>query len=417
MEQKLGLTTIKLYFATGVIVSKPRRVALMLDLVWPLKRHAHIFAGTQRYADEHGWESIIDEYAYEQLSQQSPNSLSYDGVIGRVNAKLANLGRQLGLPLVNIWYSSPAKAKLPGVFPDSAAAGRLEAEHLMSRGLRRFAVLTREDQSQKRAAAEFCSVVNQAGFECVLETLPLDLSGNYAVWKKAEQRIEAWMNQWQLPIGVSICTEEAGRLVVQLCRRFGWRVPGDVAIIAGTNEEILCEYPRPSLRSMELGYERIGYEAARLLDQLIDQRQQRRRPKIEDEAPPHIILPPLGLVIRESTDFYAVDDELVARALQFIAANSHTAINSEDVARALNIETRTLQRRFRKVVEWPIAEEIQRVRIERAKRELTQTTRRLSEIARDVGFGERMRFYEVFRRELGVTPSEYRKQRRLESRS
>jgi LacI family transcriptional regulator len=47
-----------------------------------------------------------------------------------------------------------------------------------------------------------------------------------------------------------------------MCRQQGWRVPHDVAIIAGMNEESLCEHPRPSLTSVELGYDRIGYEAA-----------------------------------------------------------------------------------------------------------------------------------------------------------
>ncbi|QDU25753.1 Xylose operon regulatory protein [Anatilimnocola aggregata] len=399
---------------------QPRRVALMLDLQWPLKRHAHIFAGTQRYADEQGWESLIDEYADEHLAEESLKSAPYDGVIGRVNAKLAACGQRLGLPLVNVWFSSPVREQLPGVFPDMAAAGRLQAEHLLSRGLRRFAVLTREDQLQKLAAATFRAVVNEAGFECSVEKLPLVPTRSYATWQKAEQRIEAWMDNWQLPIGVSICTEEAGRLVVQLCRRRGWRVPGDVAIIAGTNEEILCEHPRPSLSSIEMGYERIGYEAARLLDQLMDQlmeQKQRRSQRPKTNPPPKIILPPQGLIVRESTDFYAVDDEIVARALYFISANCHRPINCDDVARELNIETRTLQRRFRQVVDWPIADEIRRVRIERAKRELTQTKRSLAEIARAVGFGERMRLYEVFCRELGITPSEYRKQRRLEPRS
>jgi len=65
------------------------------------------------------------------------------------------------------------------------------------------------------------------------------------------------------------------------------------------------------------------------------------------------------------------------------------------------------------VLDRPIATEIRRVRIERAKRELTQSNRSLAEIARDVGFGEAMRMYEVFRRELGTTPSDYRKQRQV----
>jgi LacI family transcriptional regulator len=122
------------------------------------------------------------------------------------------------------------------------------------------------------------------------------------------------------------------------------------------------------------------------------------------------LLPPQGLVVRESTDFFAVDDRLVRAALEFISANSHRPIGPADVARAVAVEPRTLQRRFREFLDRPIATEIRRVRIERAKRELVQSDRHLNEIARDVGFGPAMRMYEVFRRELGVTPSQYRQQ-------
>jgi transcriptional regulator GlxA family with amidase domain len=81
------------------------------------------------------------------------------------------------------------------------------------------------------------------------------------------------------------------------------------------------------------------------------------------------------------------------------------------VAAEVKTETRTLQRRFRQYLDRPIATEIRRVRIERAKRQLAQGKQNMKEIARDVGFGEAMRMYEIFRRELGVTPSEYRRQR------
>ena len=103
----------------------------------------------------------------------------------------------------------------------------------------------------------------------------------------------------------------------------------------------------------------------------------------------------------------------MARALQFIAANSHRPINCDDVAKSLNIHARTLQRRFSSVVDWPISDEIRRVRIERAKRELDQSKRSIAEIAQAVGFGSRMRLYDAFRHEVGVTPMAYRKQRRL----
>jgi transcriptional regulator GlxA family with amidase domain len=76
---------------------------------------------------------------------------------------------------------------------------------------------------------------------------------------------------------------------------------------------------------------------------------------------------------------------------------------------------RTLQREFRKYLDRPIAAEIQRVRIERAKRELAQSGRSIQDIAHDVGFGRSKRMSEAFGRELGVTPREYRKTRQIES--
>ena len=199
-------------------------------------------------------------------------------------------------------------------------------------------------------------------------------------------------------------------MIVQLCMQRGWRVPQDVAIVAGTNEEVLCENPKPSLTSMELGFEQTGYEAARLLDRLMDEKEEGNEPS--DLAPEHVLLPPKGIVIRESTDFYAVDDETLAAALLFIAQNSHKAIFPDDVARAVNLEPRTLRRRFAKLLGRTIASEICRVRLERAKRELVQSDRSLDTIARDVGFGTRRQMCEVFSRELGATPRAYRKERR-----
>ena len=75
----------------------PRRVAFMLELQWPYKRHTGIFAGAQRYAQEQGWESTIDDYVAEQLPAKRTKSLPYDGVIGRASKKLAERAERLGL--------------------------------------------------------------------------------------------------------------------------------------------------------------------------------------------------------------------------------------------------------------------------------------------------------------------------------
>jgi len=384
---------------------KAKRVAIMLDLDWPYKRHAGIFSGTQQYAQEHGWEPIVDEYADDTLPVRSGMPIPYDGVIARATKKLAQRARRLKIPVVNVWRSSPVWSDLPGVFPDFSDIGRLRAEHLLARGFRRFAALTaKNDRASALSLEAFASTVQEIGSSCIEAKIPLNTSSTLKLWRKTERTIAAWMDEWILPIGVYVDSESEGRIVAQMCRNRKWRVPQDVAIIAGANEETICEHLRPTLTSVEIGYVRIGYEAAQLLDRLMDGAAAPDKP---------ILLPAQGIVVRESTDFVAVDNELIASALAFIAANSHQPIGQDDVSKAVNTQTRTLQRHFRKYLGRPIASEIRRVRIERAKRELTQSNRTMTQVARAAGFGESMRMYEVFRRELGVTPSQYRKERQV----
>lgn len=380
----------------------PHRVALMLDLQWPYKRHAEVFAGVQRYAEERGWVSVIDEFAHDTLGRTRAAE-RYDGVVARANHPLARRAARLGVPVVNVWPSSPARRLLPGVFPDSAEVGRLVAEHLLARGFRSFATVTSpKNVDNELEVAAFTRLVREAGFDTAPALVPQDPHRDLARWRKTVRLIDRAMDRWTPPVGVYVGQEVCGRMVAQAGHLRGWRIPDDVAIVAGKNQETLCEHPRPSLTSVEIGYDRIGYAAAELLDRLMAGQPAPASP---------IRLPPRGLMVRESTDFFAVDDSTVAAALAFISANSHRRIGPDDVAGAVGAETRTLHNRFRKALGRPIAAEIRRVRIERAKRELVQSGRTLDAIARAVGFGNIQRLYEVFRRELGVSPGEYREQR------
>lgn len=382
-----------------------RRIALVLELDWALKRHASVYAGTQRYFDEQGWESVIDEYPLDSLPTRRGKPLPYDGVIARVTKSLAERCSQLNVPLVNVWSSSPLRDKLPGVYPDYQASGSLRAEHLLARGLRSFAALgNRRDSADFLEMQGFIDTIRSNGYACEVAWMSRMFSDSLPQWRSFNQTIATWMDKWELPIGVFVGADSVGRMVVQKCRERGWRVPEDVVITAGRNEETVCERPRPSITSMEFGYERVGYESAKLLNQLIDGK------RLNTNT---VLIPPQGLIVRESTDFLIADDELISAALSYIAANSNRRIGQGDVARALSVETRTLQNRFRKVLNQSIAGTIRQVRLERAKRELVQSNRPLKNIARDVGFGSAMRMYDLFKRELGMTPTQFRKQRRL----
>ena len=122
------------------------------------------------------------------------------------------------------------------------------------------------------------------------------------------------------------------------------------------------------------------------------------------------LVAPAELVPRQSTDVFAADDPLVARALRFIAENSHMRIQVKHVATAVATTRRTLERRFRASLGRAIADEITRLRLERAKRRMVETDAPLKDVARDAGFRTADHFYKVFARVEGMPPTQYREE-------
>ena len=115
-------------------------------------------------------------------------------------------------------------------------------------------------------------------------------------------------------------------------------VPEQVAVLGVDNEEFACEMSNPPLSSVATNPLHIGYEAASLLDRLM------RGGKIYDRQ---IMVPPMGIVIRRSTDVGAISDPIVADAVQFIRQNACEGINVEDILEHLAVSRSVLQRRFR----------------------------------------------------------------------
>jgi LacI family transcriptional regulator len=102
----------------------------------------------------------------------------------------------------------------------------------------------------------------------------------------------------------------------------------------------------------------------------------------------------------------------LAAALRFISEHSHEPIRVSHVAKSVHTTRRTLERRFRAVLRRSIADEIARLRVERAKRRLAEDPTPFKRLAAEVGFGDAEQMRAVFKRVEGVTPSVYRRHRR-----
>jgi len=176
-------------------------------------------------------------------------------------------------------------------------------------------------------------------------------------------------------------------------------VPNEIAILGVDNDELLCELTSPPLSSVFPNAPRAGYEAAELLNRIMEG--QKIGPKAHRIAP-------LGVKVRQSTDVLAIDDRVIARALQFIREQACTGINVDDLLRAVPLSRRVLEQRFQRLLGRTPREEILNVRLNRAKQFLAETDLSLAQIAERTGFEHVEYLSVVFKRETGVTPSSYR---------
>lgn len=102
-------------------------------------------------------------------------------------------------------------------------------------------------------------------------------------------------------------------------------------------------------------------------------------------------------------------DELVVRVQDHIEKHYSGKINIEKMAMEFAIVRRTLERRFRKATNNSIAEYIQRIKIEAAKKEIEMGRKTINEVMYELDYSDKKAFRDLFQRMTGLTPMEYRK--------
>ena len=376
--------------------SQQKRVAIVINLDFAFRRHHEVFAGTQRFAAESDWHCEV--WPYPPPVKRGRRKL-YDGIVGRVSSSLATSAKSARIPLVNVWRSSPART--PTVTHDCRKAGALAGEHLKRRGCRRFAYMGfRGNRASLDREAGFRNATRdyRSDFSHLLVTS--SYSDSSGLWDRFHEKAMTWLKRLKPPVGLFAVDDGLARHAMSLANSAGFRVPEDIAVVGTGNELVICQNPEPSLTSVDLGYEQIGYRAAQLLDSLMDG----KAPPISDK-----LLPPTELIARGSTDAFAAESRIVALALRYIADECHRPIHVADVAKHVHVTSRTLDRHFTKELGRTAAAEIRRMRIEMAKRLLIDSSLPLKAVATASGFLNDKRMCEAFARYEGVTPGEFRR--------
>jgi LacI family transcriptional regulator len=307
-----------------------------------------------------------------------------------------------GLPAVNI-ASNRLSPQLGHVTLDNLAIGEMAARHLLDCGFRRFAFCG--------LRTSLFSDDRRKGFYRVLAKAGVSERPRYALhmserssWKLSQSHLCRWIASLPKPIGIFACNDQRGREVLEACRTIRVRVPEEAAVLGVDNTAYICEFTDPPLSSVELNGVQVGFEAAAMMDRLLE------NPQVPAES---VLIQPRRIVPRQSTDIVAIRDAEIATAVRFIRGHARNGILVSDVLREIPIARRSLEQRFRNLLGRTPAQEIRRVQLERVRTLLLETEMSIPRIARESGFANATRLGEALRREYGMTPIQCRKQFRL----
>ncbi len=322
-----------------------------------------------------------------------------DGVIARIeNQKIAAAVVESGLPAVDV-SAARKVARLPWVETDDRAIAQAAARHLLERNFRQLAYCGDDRFNWSRWRSEhFRRAAADAGVPCSVYRASSRANRD---WDAMENEIANWLLSLPRPVGVMASYDIRARHVLDACRRVGLAVPDEVAVIGVDNDEFLCNLTDPPLTSVAPDTRRTGYEAAALLDRLMAGKERQRGQAIFVE--------PLGVITRRSTDVLALDDADVSAAVRFIRQHACEGIAVKDLLDEIPLSRRVLEGRFRKLLGRTPHDEIARVRFERVRQLLRETTLPLADIARRSGFRNAEYLTTAFHRSLGMTPHSYRK--------
>lgn len=323
-----------------------------------------------------------------------------DGIIYTARAKDIH---SVKLPKVSLFHFTPQKG-LCLVEIHQEKTGKMAAEFLLNKGFRNLVFIT---GSMLPRATRRYEGFREAIQACDLQTCFFENQCEHGMFPTEElqentDRMGQWLSRQPRPLAVFTVNDAHALHVLEACRQHNLKVPEDVAVLGADNNRRQCAIAHPSLSSIQLPYEQLGFEAARLLDAQLLKKTIKHH---------HVALDPIEIVERHSTEILGIKDDAVVKALHYIREHRSEPIRIADVAKHSGISRSLLQRRFQNTLQRTPLEEIHRQKIELAADLLRNTLFNMDEIAEKCGLSDHAQFTKLFRRKTGLTPSAYRKKR------
>lgn len=387
------------------VPSNPARhakVALVIETSRSYGRD--VLRGIARYArTQTQWSLLHQEMTIDSQPPTWWSSVRVDGIIARVSTKNIDSLRRFQVPIVDVRCAHTWE-DIPQVETDEDAVVRMAFDHLYDRGHRQFAFCGFQFAHYSEARKQrFLSLANGTGCPCSIYESPAEPDASLMQIEQIQEldngRLVYWLKGLKAPTGLFVCNDICGQQVLNVCRMLEIDVPDDLAVIGVDNDDAICPLCDPPLSSVYPNAEEIGFRAAAKLHSMMQGISVSRVKEY---------VPPLRVEQRLSTQSAAIQDREVARACRFIRQHACEGIDVLAVSEYSRLSRRQLERRFRDSLGRSPKEEITATQIAKVQQLLRETQMTLESIAPVTGYSHPQRLCSVFKRETGMTPTQYR---------
>jgi LacI family transcriptional regulator len=387
-------------------ILQKRRLAVALLIETSRGYGRGLMLGIAKYLRAHGsWSIRLQEQSLCDVVPEWLKNWQGDGIITRLdNLEMVEVIRRLKVPVVYL-RNPPVNFNVPVVKTDNVATARLAFEHLRERGFRHYAFCGFRGADYSDARRDnFVQFVTEAGLRCHVFEAPIQLHNATTVEYERQGTqdgalVARWLQELPKPVGLMACNDMRGLQVLDACRTAGVNVPDEVGVVGVDNDDVLCDLSDPTLSSVAPNAERVGFEAAALLDRLMSGPQKKAS---------SIFIEPKGVVARRSTEVLAIEDRPLAAAIRYIREHACEKIDVDTLVKAASMSRSTLERRFTKIIGHSPKEEILRVRLNHAKQLLAETDLPLEIVAEKIGIEHTGYLSRIFKKKIGMTPSAFR---------
>jgi LacI family transcriptional regulator len=328
-----------------------------------------------------------------------------DGILAWLGAgdDLAKFVAEAKLPTVDFSFR---RRELPfaRVLTDDNESVRLVAEHFLVRGFRHFMYYSAQDNWAFNSHGDlFTEMVKRAGFSCawIRWHKSSAYSTGHTQWGDKRRWLASELKKAPKPLAVFAANDDLALEVVEVCESAKLSVPEQVGVVGMDNSLMAVDAMATPISSVDQNFSTLGYRGAELLNQLMSGKALPAKP---------VLIPPTALIARKSSDLLAINHAGLARCLRFIWDNYQKPIGMDDLAKVAALSRAGLFKAFIKKLGRTPGRELNRVRMENAKRLLAQSQIKMDEIAEMSGYQSPNSFWIAFKQSTGMSPRQYQKQ-------